>query len=344
MSDTKNKVKEIFREYLKENFKQNAENLKIYIYGHELQICGGILNFEDELDITLIHQDLRFIGYEYSGHKYELAESVVPFPDNAVVLVSCIYPYRFDNITNNLMELGLKREQIIHIRPLAEKLLNVSADYFSQNGMDKKVKTLFDSIGRDISKIRYLDIGSNTWLLYNNSYMFYRAGSNGVLVEANPDFVDEIKRNRPRDNAIMCVCSDVRSEEEWTYYKTKHAGYNTFVKEVADTYEGRGLEVQEIKIPMKYIGDILEENFKDGHIDFMSVDVEGMGARIVNAIDFNWYDIDVILLEMDFEKEESRKLYMKLYELGYTSRYRGIGAGKDFLFFKTDVFDAGLLE
>jgi len=55
MSDTKNKVKEIFREYLKENFKQNAENLKIYIYGHELQICGGILNFEDELDITLIH-------------------------------------------------------------------------------------------------------------------------------------------------------------------------------------------------------------------------------------------------------------------------------------------------
>lgn len=46
---------------------------------------------------------------------------------------------------------------------------------------------------------------------------------------------------------------------------------------------------------MKYIGDILEENFKDGHIDFMSVDVEGMGARIVNAIDFNWYDIDVIL-------------------------------------------------
>ena len=61
---------------------------------------------------------------------------------------------------------------------------------------------------------------------------------------------------------MMQSSSDVRSEEEWTYYKTKHAGYNTFVKEVADTYEGRGLEVQEIKIPMKYIGDILEENFK----------------------------------------------------------------------------------
>lgn len=33
MSDTKNKVKEIFREYLKENFKQNAGKFKnIYLW------------------------------------------------------------------------------------------------------------------------------------------------------------------------------------------------------------------------------------------------------------------------------------------------------------------------
>lgn len=117
--------------------------------------------------------------------------------------------------------------------------------------------------------------------------MFYHAGSNGVLVEANPDFVDVIRENRPRDTAIMCGCSDVESSEEWTYYKTKHAGYNTFVKEVADTYPARGIDVTEIKIPMKYIGSILEENFSSGHIDYMSVDVEGMRVRTVNAIDFS---------------------------------------------------------
>ena len=336
-------VKQIFRDYIKDNFGQDAKDLKIYIFGLQLQICGGILKFEDELDITLMSHDLRSTGYEYSGHKCVLPEMCVPFPENAAVLVSCIYPYQFENLCAEMESLGICKERMIHARPLAEKLLNISADYFSQGAMDLKVKTLFDSIGKDISTIRYLDIGANTWLLYNNSYMFYRAGANGVLVEANPDFVDVIRENRPRDNAIMCGCSDVESNEEWTYYKTKHAGYNTFVKEVADTYPSRGIDVTEIKIPMKYIGTILEENFPSGHIDYMSVDVEGMGVRIVNAIDFNKYSIDVMLLEMDFNDDESKKLYLKLLDLGYTARYKGIGAGNDFLFYKTSVFGTDAL-
>lgn len=342
--DNKNAVKIQFRNFIKESFHHNAEDLKIYIYGLELQICGGILKFEDELDITLMHFDLRYTGYEYSGHTCMLPEMCVPFPDNAVVLVSCIYPYQFDKISNQLVSMGLRRENIVHARAFSEKILNISADFFSQNAMDKKVKTLFESIGKDISKIRYLDIGANTWLLYNNSYMFYRAGANGVLVEANPDFIDSIHENRPRDTAIMCGCSDVECNEEWTYYKTNHAGYNTFVKEIADTYPNKGIKVNEIKVPMKYIGSILDENFPSGHIDYMSVDVEGMGVRIVNAIDFSKYSIDVILLEMDFDMEDSRKLYLKLLNLGYSVRYRGIGAGKDFLFFKTSVFGSDVLK
>lgn len=341
--EKKDMVKQLFRDYIKDTFNQDAENLKIYIYGLELQICGGILKFEDELDITLMQSDLRFIGYEYSGHTCMLPEMCTPFPNNSVVLVSCIYSYQYGKIQEQLVKLGINQENIVHARAFSEKILNISADFFSQNAMDRKVRILFESIGRDISKIRYIDIGANTWLLYNNSYLFYRAGANGVLVEANPDFVDSIKQNRPRDIAIMCGCSDVESTEEWTYYKTPHAGYNTFVKEIADTYKDRNLKVEEIKIPMKSISEILNENFPSGHIDYMSVDVEGMGVRIVNAIDFNKFNIDVMLLEMDFDKEESRKLYLKLLNLGYVARYRGIGAGKDFLFFKENVFGSEVL-
>ena len=336
--DNKEQIKKLFREYLQEKFNQKAEELKIYIYELQLQICGGILKFEDELDITLMSSDLRYIGYEYSGHKCKLPEMCMPFGDNAVVLVSCIYPYQFEKHRDYLKKYGIKEENIIHVRPFAQEILNIAAESFSQNAMDSKVKMLFDSIGKDISTVRYIDIGANTWLLYNNSYLFYRSGANGVLVEANPDFVEDMKVNRPRDNAIMCGCSEYESDEEWTYYKTPHAGYNTFVKEIADTYYNRSIPVEEIKIPMKSIGSILAENFPDGHIDYMSVDVEGMGERIVNAIDFNKYSIDVILLEMEYDEEESKDLYLKLLNLGYVARYRGIGAGKDFLFYKKDVF------
>lgn len=340
----KSMVKEFFRNYLKETFHQDAEQLKLYIFGLELQICGGILKFEDELDITLMSFDLRFTGYPYSGHICMLPEMCVPFPDNAVVLVSYIYPYKFESIKEQLAALGVKEENIVHARSLSEKLLDISGESFSQNAMDLKVRKLFEGVGRNISKIRYLDIGANTWLLYNNSYMFYRAGASGVLVEANPEFIDAIKENRPRDEVLMCGCTDTDTVEDQTYYKTAHAGYNTFIKEIADTYIKKGLKVEELSIPMRSIGSILSDNFSStGHIDYISVDVEGMGVRIVNAIDFNRYSIDVILLEMDFDAKESRELYLKLTDLGYSSRYRGIGAGKDFLFFKTSVFGANIL-
>lgn len=331
-------AKEFFRNYIKEIFHNDAENLKLYIVGLELQICGGILKFEDELDITLMSFDLRHTGYEYSGHICMLPEMCEPFPENAAVLVSCIYPYRFEKIKTELMKLGLREGQIVHARFISEKILEATGDSYSQNAMDKKVETLFNKVGRELSEIRYIDIGANMWCLYNNSYLFYRAGARGVLVEANPDFAEDLRKNRSRDQVIMCGCVDIESDEEWIYYKTPHAGYNTFVKEIADQYVNKGLKVEELKVPMRDIASILDENFPSGHIDYMSVDVEGMGVRIVNAIDFERYSIDVILLEMDFDEEESRKLYMKLMNLGYISRYRHIGAEKDFLFFKKDVF------
>ena len=336
--NSKELVKKEFRTYLETTFNKKAEDLKIFIYELQLQICGGILKFEDELDITLISDDLRYIGYEYSGHVCKLPEMCVPYDENTVVLVSCVYDYKYKEIRQKLTKYGIGENNIVHVREFAQNILNISADYFSQNAMDNKVKMLFDSIGRDISTIRYLDIGANTWLLYNNTYMFYRSGANGVLVEANPDFIDEIKNNRSRDTAIMCGCSETESDEMWTYYKTPHAGYNTFVKEIADTYDKKTLPIQEIKIAMKSIGSILQENFPTKHLDYMSVDVEGMGVRLVNAIDFEKYSIDVILLEMDYDEEESKQLYLKLLKLGYVARYRGIGAGKDFLFYKESVF------
>ena len=36
MSNVQNTVKQIFRKYIKDTFKQDVEYLKIYIYGHEL--------------------------------------------------------------------------------------------------------------------------------------------------------------------------------------------------------------------------------------------------------------------------------------------------------------------
>jgi hypothetical protein len=342
MDNIKNEVvMTLFRKYIKENLGKELEELELVIYGLELQVCGGILKYIDRnISVKLINYDLRTIGYSYDEHECELPETYAPYSNNTVVLVSLLYDYQYDEIADKLIKLGISSSNIIHARPLAESLLKISADYFAQNKMDLKVKELYDKIGRDISTIKYIDVGTNNYLLYNNTYLFYRAGARGVLVEANPDFADILRSSRPEDTILMCGCSESDTIEEMTYYKTNRAGYNTFVEDLISDYENKGIQVVEkIIVPMLSINRILEQNFPDGHVDFMSMDIEGMGDIVVNSIDFNKFEIDVLLLEMEYNSELSRNLFIKLHELGYESQFRGIGGGKDFLFYKKAIFN-----
>lgn len=54
-------------------------------------------------------------------------------------------------------------------------------------------------IGIDLKKVRYLDLGANHAKELSNSYAYYENGASGVLVEANPELIDELKEIRPRD-------------------------------------------------------------------------------------------------------------------------------------------------
>ena len=131
-----------------------------------------------------------------------------------------------------------------------------------------------------------------------------------------------------------------------TYYKTNRSGYNTFVKDIAEKYGTNtssgvkvGVHVTEtIPVPVYPINLILAENFSQKHIDYISVDIEGMVCEVVADIDFDQYQIDIILLEMNPDSTESHELYRKLSELNYKMVYKGIGGGGDFLFYRKDVF------
>ncbi len=124
------------------------------------------------------------------------------------------------------MELVIPKDHIAWCRPLAEEMLIEYSDYFAAAKMDKKVEMLFDHIGKDISTVKYMDIGANNFCSYNNTYLFYRAGASGVLIEANPDFADVLRTNRPRDVLLSCGCTAGKQKGVMTYYKTNRAGYN----------------------------------------------------------------------------------------------------------------------
>src|ERR1700744_4804297 len=54
---------------------------------------------------------------------------------------------------------------------------------YAQNGEDIVVARMLDLLG--IPKPRYLDIGAHHPSINNNTYLLYKAGGRGVLVEPN---------------------------------------------------------------------------------------------------------------------------------------------------------------
>ena len=94
---------------------------------------------------------------------------------------------------------------------------------YSQTGEDRIVDFLLNYGGNAKKGISYLDIGCNDWRNLSNSYYLYRRGIRGVLIDANPIYVEEIKIFRPEDTILNCGIGKEHSKElEFTLNKCNH--------------------------------------------------------------------------------------------------------------------------
>src|SRR3954453_21218777 len=71
---------------------------------------------------------------------------------------------------------------------------------FSQQGEDLIVESICGFL--KIENPTYLDIGAADPIVSSNTYLFYRKGCRGVLVEPNPAFCRELRRVRPKDTVL----------------------------------------------------------------------------------------------------------------------------------------------
>src|SRR6185369_13784792 len=68
---------------------------------------------------------------------------------------------------------------------------------YAQQGEDLVVKNVLAVLG--ISTPSYLDIGAHHPVKSSNTYLFYRGGGRGVLVEPNPTYVKLLREQRKED-------------------------------------------------------------------------------------------------------------------------------------------------
>ena len=100
----------------------------------------------------------------------------------------------------------------------------------------------------------YLDIGASHPARLSNTYLMYKKGWTGFLVEPIPTLAKKLKHWRPRDKVFNCaVGSDNRSI---TFYKIFPSVLSTTSRSVANRIEkeGTGKIVSNLKLSKKQYG------------------------------------------------------------------------------------------
>jgi hypothetical protein len=169
---------------------------------------------------------------------------------------------------------------------------------YAQQGEDIIVQNIFETL--EVRTPSYIDIGAYHPFINSNTFLLYRLGSRGVLVEPNPRYQDMLRAGRPGDK-VLPFGIGVTDQAAAKYYVIRGNGLdNTFSKAQADELvrlRGPGTIEAVLELPLRNINTVLDENFPNGGPDFFSIDIEGLDLPILQTLDFSRHRPKVFCIE-----------------------------------------------
>jgi FkbM family methyltransferase len=183
---------------------------------------------------------------------------------------------------------------------LPEDMSNVS---FSGAGEDLIALAWLNASGIAPPEVRYLDVGAAEPARLSNTFLFYRMGSSGVLVEPDPDQAALLRVKRPRDTVLnVGVAFDDRRSGKLK--KFRRGVFNTFIDQQADQTAEASKQwrqpqsvVDTVEAELVPLNDIIEKHFTGWAPHFLSIDAEGCDFSILQSLDLSRYLPSVICLE-----------------------------------------------
>jgi len=165
---------------------------------------------------------------------------------------------------------------------------------YAQCGEDIIIEYLFRL--RNIEKPVCLDIGAFDPFFANNTYKFFLKGSIIVNIDANPAAIEKFKQVRSTDTNLNIGIGGKAGE--FDFFVMQDPSLNTFSEIEKNNLEKLGHALKEIiKIKMVTIDKIFEKYFKNGTVDLLSIDAEGVDFEIIQSLDFTNHQPKVICIE-----------------------------------------------
>jgi FkbM family methyltransferase len=201
-------------------------------------------------------------------------------------------------------------------------LLSSLYDWFGKRSYAQSGEDIVADIVLGKKKLgTYVDVGAFHPKLFSNTYLFYKRGWSGVVIEPRPGAQRDFEKVRARDKFVgMGVGA---KKDVLTYFEFADGATNTFLPDQADINikeAGRKMK-RKTNVAVMPLRDILASCSLEGkEIDLMSVDVEGMDLEVMESNDWVKYRPRVIIcedLEFDFMKPKNSEVVKYLMGLGY---------------------------
>jgi len=264
-----------------------AEEEKMLVVSNQELDCLNkemkIRLLEKDKALTLVNQELDCLNKEM---KIQLAEK-----DKALTLVN--------------QELDCLNEEMNKIRQLDLGFLKSDTENMwckttvAQSGEDAICFYILKVLGLALNNCTYLDLGANHAKDLNNTFFLYAKGAKGVLVEANPALIPELKFYRHND-IILNKCIAEKSGDTVEFYVLNGDGLSTteLVSVERAIKVNPVLEItNRVYVETITVNEIIE-TYLGTAPTLLNIDIEGQEMNILKSIDFNKYRPLIIITEM----------------------------------------------
>ena len=159
------------------------------------------------------------------------------------------------------------------------------------------VDLIIDRIFSNKKEGIYVDVGCNHPIKFNNTYLLYKRGWNGINIDLDNDSINQFNKLRKRDLNIKTLVTSFDGEEKQLYFYHNRSAINTVSKSLADKRVNKHKEIKTIK--GSSLNSIIEKSkYKDSKINLLSIDIENYEYDALKNFNFEQYNIDVIVAEI----------------------------------------------
>ena len=149
------------------------------------------------------------------------------------------------------------------------------------------LRSLATREGLDLTQETYAEIGAYHPVAGSSTYLLnHGLGMTGVLVEANPELLPELRRHRPHDR-VLHLCITPEPQE----FATLHVAPQGELSSIDPGFLGRftgspdEVAVEEITVPAITLSALMAREFSKAPL-VLSIDLEGIDKDVIESYDF----------------------------------------------------------